>query len=73
MPTSSERLSARARAHTDACDYLLLCSEGTDDPLLSEEYEALAWKLSKEYDRLNTLSKNRAEKEKNLEHRRKQR
>ena len=63
MPTSSRRLRARAKAYTDAADYLLLCSEGTDDPLLSEEYEEVAWKLSKEYDRLNQLAKKREEKE----------
>jgi translation initiation factor 2 alpha subunit (eIF-2alpha) len=70
VPTSSERLKARAKAFTEAADYLLLASESAETAVESEEYEAVAWKLSKEYDRLNELSKERAKKEHGLEHRR---
>ena len=67
MPTSSRRLEARAQAYTEACDALLKLSESADSALESEEYEAVAWKLSKEYDRLKTLAEKRRKKEQRTE------
>jgi hypothetical protein len=72
MPTSSERLRARAKAYFTAYRALMQRSDGTGDPLEAEECEAVADRLLIDYDRLSKLAVKRAEKEKRYEHRRKQ-
>jgi hypothetical protein len=69
MPTSSERLRARAFAYEEAAGHLGL--DWTDDPLEFEEGLKLAEKLDAEYDRLMELADKREKKEQELEHRRK--
>jgi hypothetical protein len=69
MPTSSERLRARAHAYEEAAGHLEL--DWTDDPTEFEEGIKLSNKLEAEYRRLMDLADIREEKEKLLEHRRK--
>ena len=68
MPTSSERLRARADAYAHAAEALKL--DWTDDPLEVEEGEKLALRLEDEYYRLWKLAEKRQEKEQEHEHRR---
>ena len=70
MPTSSERLYARARAYGFACDAMVDLVNTTNDALVAEECERVADKFFLEYDRLNKLAAKRAQKEQGLEHRR---
>lgn len=72
MPTSSERLAARANAYFEAATSLEILADRTDDAVQSEEYLKLADKLWADNDRLMDLSAKREEKEQKLEHRRKQ-
>jgi hypothetical protein len=69
MPTSSERLRARAYAYEEAAGHLEL--DWTDNPMEFEEGLRLAKKLDAEYIRLMELADTREEKEQELEHRRK--
>lgn len=71
MPTSSERLEARAHAYFEAATALDTFASTTNDPLESEEFELVANRLWPEYDRLIELAKKRQEKEQAYEHRRK--
>lgn len=71
MPTSSERLRARAKAYADAWDFLVDRSVTVDDAIESDECTEVAARLWLEYDRLNKLAEKREQKEKELEHRRK--
>lgn len=70
MPTSSERLRARARAYGVACDALVDLVNTADDALEAEEAERVADRLYIEYDRIKKLAEKREEKEQGLEHRR---
>jgi hypothetical protein len=72
MPTSSERLRARATAYGLACDTLVARVYAADDALEAEECERVADRLYLEYDRLKKLAEKREQKEQQLEHRRKQ-
>lgn len=63
MPTSSERLRARAAAYALACDVLVDRVNTADDALEAEECVRVANRLSIEYDRLNKLAAQREEKE----------
>lgn len=69
MPTSSERLRARAYAYEEAAGHLE--QDWTDDPIEFEEGFKLAKKLEAEFRRLMDLADTREEKEQLLEHRRK--
>lgn len=70
MPTSSERLKARANAYGVAIIALTERESKTDDALEAEECSVVAYRLGIEYDRLYKLANTRAEKEQGLEHRR---
>lgn len=71
MPTSSERLKARAQAYFKASDIMNKQADATDDPLESEEFYKVAKSLWLEYGRYTRLAEQREEKEQELEHRRK--
>lgn len=71
MPTSSERLRARARVYGKVCDVLADMANASGDAVEFEEFERLAERLLLDYDRLNKLADIREEKEQGLEHRRK--
>lgn len=72
MPTSSERLRARARVHGLAGDTMVALANNADDTLEAEEAERLGNRLYDEYYRLLELANKRQEKEQGLAHRRKQ-
>jgi hypothetical protein len=72
MPTSSERLNARANAYFEAATAMEILAENSDSVVESEEYQRLADKLWAENERIMELSAKREEKEQGYEHRRKQ-
>lgn len=63
MPTSSERLAARATAYLKSSEILNKYAEATDDPLEAEEFYKVAKTLWIEYGRYTRLATTRAEKE----------
>lgn len=72
MPTSSERLHARATAYLKASDIINKQADDCDDPMEAEELYKVAKALWIEYGRYTRLAEQRAEKEQGLEHRRNQ-
>jgi hypothetical protein len=72
MPTSSERLRARARCYGLAGDAMVDLANTANDSLEADEAEKLGNKLYDEYYRLTELANKRQEKEQGYEHRRKQ-
>ncbi len=73
MPTSSERLRARATAYLKANANINALADATDDPLEAQEFYKVAKTLWIEYGRYTRLAEQREEKEQELEHRRKER
>lgn len=71
MPTSSERLRARARAYLKASEIINDKAGTTDDALESDEFYKVAKSLWIAYVRYNSLAHKREKKEQDLEHRRK--
>lgn len=71
MPTSSERLYTRAGAYWRLSNDLVKMADVAETTLQVDEYTRLALRFEAEYRRLMKLGHTRAEKEKELEHRRK--
>lgn len=71
MPTSSERLRARATAYLKASETINKQADECADALESHEFYKVAKSLWLEYGRYTRLAEQREEKEQELEHRRK--
>lgn len=72
MPTSSEKLRARASACLKGSELLNKEADDADDPLEAEALYRVAKQLWIDYGRYKTLAENREKKEQEYEHRRKQ-
>ncbi len=70
MPTSSERLRARATAYLKASEIINKQADECDDALESHEFYKVAKTLWIEYGRYTGLAETREQKEQGLEHRR---